>query len=198
MNYKKSILFIVLILNFLSFLNAQEIPKIIFDKETITKNYMPNFSYAGVQFWEKEILVTTGKVILATDYGVITNDSLDDSKNLIKAINAANKVVGNVILQLPVGRIILSEIIHIERSNFVLRGAGPGKMGSEIYFPRPLMYAKDPKSLQELREYLIKFDKRQREKENNIDLSFSFSQYAWSGGFIWTRIPGIFASNCKN
>ncbi len=32
--------------------------------------------------------------------------------------------------------------------------------------------------LKELREYLIEFDKRQREKENNIDLPFS--QFAWS------------------
>ena len=50
------------------------------------------------------------------------------------------------------------------------------------------MYTKDPEDLKELREYLIEFDKRQREKENNIDLPFS--QFAWSGGFIWTRVPG--------
>tara|TARA_R110001592_G_scaffold76099_4_gene229970 strand:- start:1626 stop:1832 length:207 start_codon:yes stop_codon:yes gene_type:complete len=56
MNYKKSILFIVLILNFLSFLNAQEIPKIISDKETLTKNYLPDFSYAGYQFGETKFL----------------------------------------------------------------------------------------------------------------------------------------------
>ena len=119
----------------------------------------------------------------------MANDDLDDTKNLIKAIAEANKVKGKVTLQLPVGRIIISDIIYIERSDFVLRGAGTGEMGSEIYFPRPLMYAKDPEGLKELREYLIKFDKRQREKQNNIDLPFS--QYAWTGGFIWTRVPNV-------
>jgi hypothetical protein len=183
------LLVLTIFLNCGSVIIAQEIPKIISDKETKTKNYMPDFSYAGYQFGEKEIPISATKIIFATDFGVIANDGLDDSKNLIKAIEASKTIKGTVLLQLPAGRIILSEILYIERSNFVLSGAGTGEMGTEIYFPRPLMYVKDPKSLQELREYLIQFDKRQREKENNIDLPFS--QYAWSGGFIWTRIPGI-------
>jgi len=168
---------------------AQNLPKIISDAATIKNNYLPDFSYAGYQNGEQDIPTSTGKIILATDFGVIANDGLDDSKSLIKAINAAKEIEGNVVLQLPAGRIIISEIIYIERSNFVLRGAGTGEMGTEIYFPRPLMYAKDPEDLKELREYLLQFDKRQREKKNNIDLPFS--QYAWSGGFIWTRVPGV-------
>ena len=102
------------------------------------------------------------------------------------AINEAAKIDGKVTLQLPAGRIILSEILYLERSYFVLRGSGTGENGTELYFPRPLMYTKDPPELKELREYLIEFDKRQREKENNIDLPFS--QYAWSGGYIWTKV----------
>ena len=51
-----------------------------------------------------------------------------------------------------------------------------------------MMYFKDSEILQELREYLVELDKRQIEKENNIDLPFS--QYAWSGGIIWTNYPG--------
>jgi hypothetical protein len=66
--------------------------------------------------------------------------------------------------------------------------AGSGEGGTELYFPRPMMYLDGPEVLTELREYLIKFDKRQREPENNIDLPFS--HYAWSGGFIWTQVPG--------
>ena len=114
-----------------------------------------------------------------------------NSKALLKAFKAANTVDGNVILQLPAGRIILSDILYIERSDFVLRGAGSAENGTEIYCPRPMMYLKDPESLAELREYLTTFDKRQREPENNIDLPFS--QYAWSGGFIWTGLsnPGL-------
>ncbi|KAF2327709.1 DUF4955 domain-containing protein [Flavobacterium daemonense] len=163
---------------------AQELPKIITSKT----NYLPDFSFAGYHFGESALPEFQGKIINATDFGVKANDNLDDSKALLKALKAANAVDGNVILQLPEGRIILSDILYIERSNFVLRGAGSGEKGTEIYCPRPMMYLKDPESLAELREYLTTFDKRQRESENNIDLPFS--QYAWSGGFIWTQVSG--------
>jgi len=160
-------------------------PKILTDSNA---NYLPDFSYAGYHFGESQIPDAAGKIISAVDFGVKANDGLDDSKALLKAIEAATETEGNVILQLPAGRIILSAILYIERSNFVLRGAGSGEGGTEIYCPRPMMYLKNPESLAELREYLTTFDKRQREPENNVDLPFS--QYAWSGGFIWTQIPG--------
>ncbi|OIV40275.1 hypothetical protein [Flavobacterium johnsoniae] len=163
---------------------AQEIPKILSQKT----NYLPDFSFAGYHFGESQIPESSGKIINAIDFGVKANDQLDDSKALLKALKAASAINGNVIFQLPAGRIILSDILYIERSNFVLRGAGSGENGTEIYCPRPMMYLKDPESLAELREYLTTFDKRQRETENNVDLPFS--QYAWSGGFIWTQIPG--------
>ncbi len=167
-----------------SIIFGQQTPKILTDSKT---NYLPDFSYAGYHFGESQIPEATGKNINATDFGVKANDGLDDSKALLKAIKAATSTEGNVILQLPAGRIILSDILYIERSNFVLRGTGSGENGTELYFPRPMMYLKDPESLAELREYLTTFDKRQREAENNIDLPFS--QYAWSGGFIWTQVP---------
>lgn len=164
---------------------TQELPKIITSPKT---NYLPDFSFAGYHNGEASLPDFQGKIINATDFGVKANDALDDSKALLKALKAANAVDGNVILQLPPGKIILSDILYIERSNFVLRGAGSGKNGTEIFFPRPMMYLKDPEEQVELREYLIALDKRQREPENNIDLPFS--QYSWSGGFIWTQVPG--------
>lgn len=166
---------------------SQEIPQIIGQKEIYSQNFLPDFSYAGYHFGNIKIPVIQEKIILATDFGVIANDNLDDSKALLKAIKAASEVNGNVVLQLPAGRLILSDILYIERSNFVLRGAGSGKEGTEIFCPRPMMYLKNQDSLAELREYLTTTGKRQVEKENNIDLPFS--QYAWSGGMIWTQIP---------
>jgi hypothetical protein len=160
-------------------------------KQLFAKNsgtYIPDFSYAGYQYGEKPIPNPQATIVNATDFGVIANDNLDDSKALLKAIESCQALAGNVILQLPAGKIILSSILYMERSNFILRGAGTDQNGTEIYCPRPMMYLKDPESLTELREYLLTFDKRQREKENNIDLPFS--QYAWSGGMIWTQIPG--------
>jgi hypothetical protein len=169
---------------FMNTLLAQDLPKIITSKA----NYLPDFSYAGYHFGESQLPESKGKIINTVDFGVKANDNLDDSKALLKALKAANAVDGNVILLLPQGRIILSDILYIEKSNFILRGAGSDENGTEIYCPRPLMYLKDPESLAELREYLKTFDKRQREPENNVDLPFS--QYAWSGGFIWTQVPG--------
>jgi hypothetical protein len=168
-------------------LYSQETPKIISQKEISAQNFLPDFSYAGYHFGNIKIPVIKEKIILASDYGVIANDNLDDSKALLKAFKAANEVQGSVVLQLPAGRIILSDILYIERSNFVLRGTGSGNRGTEIFCPRPMMYLKNQDSLAELREYLTTTGKRQVEKENNIDLPFS--QYAWSGGMIWTQIP---------
>jgi hypothetical protein len=167
---------------------AQEIPDILNKNKVTDENYLPDFSYAGYHNGEEELPQEAGKIIYATDYGVVSNDSLDDSKALLKALEATKSMQESVVLQLPEGRLILSEILYLERSNFVLRGTGSGEEGTELYFPRPMMYLEDPEVLAELREYLLKFDKRQQEAENNIDLPFS--QYAWSGGFIWTQVPG--------
>jgi hypothetical protein len=170
-----------------SIIFSQEIPQIISHKEVSSQNFLPDFSYAGYHFGNTNIPEIKGQIIYATEYGVIANDDLDDSKALIKAVKAANEIQGSVVVQLPAGRLILSDIVYIERSNFVLRGSGSGKEGTEIFCPRPMMYLKNQESLAELREYLLTTGKRQIEKENNIDLPFS--QYAWSGGMIWTQIP---------
>ena len=167
---------------------CQSIPEIVSKKRIQKENYLPDFSYAGYHNGEKELPEIQEQIVLASDYGVISDDGLDDSKALIEAINATKKIPGPVVLKLPAGQLILSDILYIERSNFVLRGAGSGIGGTEIFCPRPLLYAKEPEALKELREYLTQFNKRQIEKENNIDLPFS--QYAWSGGFIWTQVPG--------
>ncbi len=185
----KSLLFGILILGLclkIQIVVAQETPDIISKKEVASLNFFPDFSYAGYRFGNTSLPEIKEKIISATDFGVKANDNLDDSKALQKALKAAHEVSGNVVLLLPAGKIILSDILYIERSDFVLRGAGSGAQGTEIYCPRPMMYLKDQESLAELREYLTSTGKRQIEKENNIDLPFS--QFAWSGGFIWTQV----------
>ena len=185
----KSLLFGILILGLclkIQIVVAQETPDIISKKEVASLNFLPDFSYAGYRFGNTSLPEIKEKIISATDFGVKANDNLDDSKALQKALKAAHEVSGNVVLLLPAGKIILSDILYIERSDFVLRGAGSGAQGTEIYCPRPMMYLKDQESLAELREYLTSTGKRQIEKENNIDLPFS--QFAWSGGFIWTQV----------
>jgi hypothetical protein len=122
----KSIIFGTLILglcfNFQP-ISAQDVPEIISKKEVASLNFLPDFSYAGYHFGNTSLPEIKEKVLLATEFGVKANDNLDDSKALLKALKAAHEVAGNVVLQLPAGKIILSDILYIERSNFVLRGA---------------------------------------------------------------------------
>lgn len=167
------------------FYNYAQVPNILTSRE----HYLPDYSYAGYKYGEAAIPQPEGTIIDASVFGVISNDGMDDSKALLTVMQKAGEVNGPVIVQLPAGRIILSEILYIERSNLVLRGAGSGTGGTEIHCPRPMNYFDDPPALAELREYLIDLNKRQKEPDQNIDLPYS--QYAWSGGIIWVRQPGV-------
>ena len=146
--------------------------------------YIPDYSYAGYKNGEVELPAPQGRVFNVSDYGAIANDGLDDTRAVKKAHAAANAHNGPVILQFPAGRFILSDILYIERSDFALRGTGNQ---TTLYYPFPLNTLPTPAAFKELDEYLRKFDKRQREKQNNVDMPFSL--YAWSGGFIWTQTP---------
>lgn len=161
----------------------------ILKSSTQKKHYLPDFSYAGYNNGlQQKGDFTLPTILSVNELGAIPNDGKDDSKALINALVEAGKINGPVVIQFPPGEFILSEILYITRSNIVLRGSGSGDKGTVIYCPRPMKYIKDPTSLQELREYLVEFDKQQREKDNNIDLPFS--QYSWSGGMIWVRKEG--------
>ncbi len=109
-------------------------------------------------------------------------------RHLKKAFSAANKYQGPVVLKLDKGNYILKDILYIDRSNFVLQGSGSGKDGTVIYMPQPLNKLPTPADMTELEEYLNVNNKRQREPDRGIDERFSL--YAWSGGYIWTRMPG--------
>jgi len=182
--YTLSAILIILVLVSTNQLAAQ-VPDILQDKAT----YLPDFSYAGYENGLSEKgNADDAKVISVRDFGAIADDGLDDSHALIAALTSVKEEQSAVIMLFEKGQYILSEILYITRSNIVLRGTGSGALGTSIYCPRPMKYLKDPESLQELREYLVKFNKIQKEKDNNILLPFS--QYAWSGGMIWVRKEG--------
>ena len=148
---------------------------------------LPDFSYAGYQFGLGDIPETLGKIINVTEFGVIADDDGDDSEAMLSALTAANAETGPVTLVMPAGRIRISEILPITRGDIILRGAGSGAGGTELHFPRPLRDIDDTARLNELRTYLQKYDKRQREPARNIDEMFS--EYSWTGGFIWIQKP---------
>ncbi len=167
--------------------------KILSDPDVRAKHYLPDFSYAGYKHGMGEIPIAKGKVIDVTKFGVIPDDSIDDSAAMLEALSAAHNTDRPVIVQLPRGRIIISEILKIQRSDIVLRGAGSGPDGTDLHFPRPLQMIDKTDSLDELREYLVKYDKRHRVENQNIDVLFS--EYAWSGGFIWVQKAGTRAAS---
>jgi hypothetical protein len=146
------------------------------------KSGTPDFSYAGYRFGLAPLPTARGTVIDATEHGVIPDDGKDDAKALLRAIAAADQIEGMVTLQLPKGRIQIGEVIPLERSNFVLRGAGSGVGGTELFFPRPLNIVDDPARQEELRGYLKHENKYEVNAEQNIN--FLFSEYSWSGAFL--------------
>lgn len=153
---------------------------------------LPDFSYAGYNHGIGEIPASKGKVIDVTDYGVTADDEIDDSKAMLKALEAAHETRGPVIVKLPKGRVIISDILKISRSDIVLRGAGSSLNGTDLHFPRPLQMIDKTDYLEEIREYLQKYDKRQREEDKNIDVLFS--EYSWTGGFLWIQKEGTRAA----
>lgn len=168
---------------------ADPLPVILSDEAVASKHYLPDFSYAGYGFGIQPIpSVKTAKEINVEDFGVIADDEIDDSSGVLKALEQAHSIDGPVLVLFPEGRIILTEILAIERSNIVLRGAGRGAEGTVLYFPRPLEIIGDGGRLDRLRAYLKENDKRQIEIPKNLDVLFS--EYSWSGGFIWVAPPG--------
>lgn len=153
---------------------------------------LPDFSYAGYGFGLASIPNAMGTVLDVTEYGVIADDRKDDTKALLSVLAAAHEIKEPVTVQLPEGQIIVSEILPIERGNIIIRGAGSGESGTEIHMPRPLEAVDKTSRLDELREYLVKYDKRQREPDRNLDELFS--EYSWTGGFFWVQKPGTRAA----
>ena len=143
---------------------------------------LPDFSYAGYRFGLAPLSVARGRVIEAAAFGVVPDDGKDDAKALLRALAAAAERSGPVTVQLPAGRIQIGEVIPLDRSHLVLKGAGSGEGGTELYFPRPLNIVDDPRRQEELREYIKRENKIEVVPDQNI--AFPFSEYSWSGGFL--------------
>ena len=163
---------------------ASDMPDIL--SSNASAPYLPDFSYAGYEYGLAPI-PHVERAIDVADHGAVANDGIDDSAALQAALAEAHAMEGPVRIQLGAGRYQLTEILWIERSGIVLAGIGSGEDGTELFMPRPLNQIDDGGTLDELREYLVEYDKRERIADLNLDVLFS--EYSWSGGFIWTRFP---------
>ena len=154
--------------------NGKNFPKILSDSSI----YLPDFSYAGYHHGEVNIpnLVETINVI---DYGAIPNDGNDDTESINIAIKEAGKYSGTTVLKFPSGRFILSSILFIEKSNFVLQGSGTSPNGTTLFFTTPLKDLPLPKEMEELDQYLVKNKKIDKKSGRG------FSPFSWTGGLIW-------------
>jgi hypothetical protein len=101
---------------------------------------LPDFSYAGYHFSEKEIPLVTGrKYFNVKDYGAIAGDEIFDDAAIQKTINAAEKNPGGGVVFFPAGKYLVAadndslKQIKISKSNIVLKGSGSGTGGTEIY-----------------------------------------------------------------
>ena len=169
-------------------LTAAELPAILGTDGSTDANYLPDFSYAGYGNGAEAIPAAAGEIVNVADHGAKPDDGIDDSLAILKAIDAASRVKGPVRIRFDAGRYRVSEVLRIERSNIVLQGAGSGSGGTVLAFSLPLAKVDTGESLDELRLYLRKLNKRQIEPDANIDSYFS--EYSWSGGFIWVQKPG--------
>ncbi|MDT0596272.1 hypothetical protein [Glaciecola petra] len=167
---------------------ASDVPLIIEDANTRSEHYLPDFSFAGYDNGESLPNIQDYRVIDVSEHGIIANDDIDDSLAIIKLMSSIKNDEIPSVIQFEAGRYIISSIIYFDRNYTVWRGMGSGENGTEFYFPRPLMYAPPTPELKELREYLVKFDKIQRDKKRNLHLPFT--EWSWSGGYFWTRIEG--------
>lgn len=149
---------------------------------------IPDYSYAGYRFGETRPDTDHWKRIDVADHGIRADDGIDDTRALNRLLESLQGDSTPTVLEFGKGRYEISDIIHVNRSHIVFRGAGTGEGGSEFYLPRPLLYATQPPELDELSEYLVKLEKIQREKDRNIELPYS--PWSWTGGFFWTGVRG--------
>lgn len=166
--------------------SAQQLPPILDETATGEGNWLPDFSYAGFGAGLGEIPHVTQQIFVS-DFGAVADDGKDDTKAIKAALGAAAERNGPVRVQFDAGRYLVSEILWITKSGIVLSGMGDGDGGTELYMPRPLNQVDDGGALDELRTYLVENDKRERQKNANLDVLFS--PWSWSGGFIWVQYP---------
>ncbi|MEM7283544.1 MAG: glycosyl hydrolase family 28-related protein [Pseudomonadota bacterium] len=166
-----------------------DLPDILSAATSQGSDYLPDFSYAGYANGSKNIPAATGKLVHVDDFGAIASDAKDDTKAVQKAIQHAHTVSGPVVVRFGAGRYRLTEVLKIQRANIVLQGQGSGGRGTTLFFPRPLKQVDKSTSLDELRKYLVQLNKRQVQPE--LNLNDYFSEYSWSGGFIWIQKPGV-------
>lgn len=106
---------------------------------------LPDFAYAGYRRGEADIPDPDWPKVSVADYGAAPNDGLSDVQAVRDAIEAAAAMEG-AIVTFPPGRFLLSETetaleppLSITGDYLILRGAGSGDGGTELFFREHLV-----------------------------------------------------------
>lgn len=107
-------------------------------KEIGIQSGLPDYSYAGYAYGTDTIPDSFKDQYWVTDFGAIANDNADDTDAINLCIETAGKNGGGIV-HFPQGRFIVNaapekaDIVKINYSNIVLRGAGSGANGTTLF-----------------------------------------------------------------
>ncbi|MBK0384144.1 DUF4955 domain-containing protein [Pedobacter sp. SD-b] len=119
---------------------AQEKTASIFEdfKVNGARSILPDFSFAGYHYGEKEIPFLTKNVFNVSDYGIQPNAKFDQTNKIQKIIDKVGEKGGGVIF-FPKGKYLLNmdsskvNFLKINYSHIILRGEGSGVDGTIFY-----------------------------------------------------------------
>ena len=110
------------------------------ESDKLGEAILSDYSYAGYHFSEREIPdVSSWAQFDVTNYGATPNDSIFDDDGIRAAINAAMASNQPAVVYLPAGLYLVADQTNenspfmINASNIVLKGAGAGPGGTEIF-----------------------------------------------------------------
>jgi hypothetical protein len=150
--------------------------------------YLPDFSYAGYRNGEASLPTGEGwTVVNVLDHGATPDDETDDTAAIKAAIAAAEKVSGSVILAFPAGRFIISDVLMIDKENFILRGAGSQSGGTVLAPSKPMKEMSKPELIQNIEQDIIS-------SNNKTDHGDPYSPFSWAGGVVWVGTAKYFAA----
>lgn len=112
------------------------------NNNTLANSVLTDYSFSGYEFSEEEILDISGWTRFdVTDpaYGAVANDDIFDDDAVLAAVEAAENSNQPAIIFFPAGKYLLAneankdKLIRIRKSNIVIKGAGSGAGGTEIF-----------------------------------------------------------------
>lgn len=148
---------------------------------------LPNGSYAGYQYGEREIPTIAGPVHNVRDYGAAGDGSTDDGPAIRAALDAVGPEGGVVFF--PRGHYLVNGLIFVHTDRTVLRGED--RDGVELVFTDPLARAWGRRPLETgrpLTEAQREIVRRLRELYGDVIADSETrraSCWSWSGGLVW-------------